>query len=932
MGGVAGHLSHLYDNRELTFNEMKKILSLASSGDLIGTEKTDGYNIFLGFKDGQPRAARNKGDMQRGGMSTDELAAREFKGGAQVKKVYNDAFRAYEKAVRSLTPAEQEMLFGLEGEIFYNTEIQGPGASNVVNYDANVLSIHHAGHRRYNAETNQVEVVDATENSKILDKAVDRFEAATADEPFSVRRTAFLELKQLDDDYDLQICLAKIKKAGFEGSMTIEQYLEQKILYKLNSELSYFSEQLRQDIVDRILKKEEAPTLSQIYKGFPPDQKQIIREFVNNGNSYIKEAILPIEEAIHDFAVELLRGLESAYVLDNNAEVSRVKAEVEEAIKQIQSYEGEHSDELQDILAQQLRKIKHIDNINTTVEGFVFQYGDQLYKFTGNFAPVNQLLGLFRYGRGAIPPIKKAEIQEQGGDDTPEELTRRKIAVIPGKFKPPHKGHLKMVEHYASVADVVVILISPLSRTTESGVEISLSESRQIWEVYLANSEVDTANVIIAKSPFNSPVQSSYELVAGNIKGFIPVAGDLIIPGASTKPDPKSGVPDTERFARFHQIPAENKVPGVVPAHVEDYAFNPHGDEMGDFSARDFRDAIDSGDLYDLQRFIPDSVNAESILDIVYDGNPPQKKTLTMESLYSLVEEAFNNIITEVSSEKQRRWACSQIDNPRELTKKQAKEMCSSKVEEQELYEGIGDTLSKYFPSLKKLVSKAEDILTKTSANKEKRLKMHKEMSQSHPWYPAYIDPIKDWRKLNDVLEILSGFSTKMSYGEQGQIIPIGAKGKREFLPGKFQKWIDDVGLSNGHGDLPLFKEWYLKQYVPSVIVQQSVERAQQRKQLSKTASERERQFQKTGSARLPGEESYMDRVYRIAQEKGLTPQEVMSFLEESSGEERFGLDTPTQAARRGNVKEMSAMGAGAVAGGGKTDAEEEQTLIREED
>ena len=65
MGGVAGHLSHLYDNRKLTFNEMKKILSLASSGELTGTEKTDGYNIFLGFKDGVPRAARNKGDMKK---------------------------------------------------------------------------------------------------------------------------------------------------------------------------------------------------------------------------------------------------------------------------------------------------------------------------------------------------------------------------------------------------------------------------------------------------------------------------------------------------------------------------------------------------------------------------------------------------------------------------------------------------------------------------------------------------------------------------------------------------------------------------------------------------------------------------------------------------------------------------------------------------
>ena len=47
MGGVAGHLSHLYDNRDLTFNKMAEILQKAAKGELVGTEKTDGYNIFL---------------------------------------------------------------------------------------------------------------------------------------------------------------------------------------------------------------------------------------------------------------------------------------------------------------------------------------------------------------------------------------------------------------------------------------------------------------------------------------------------------------------------------------------------------------------------------------------------------------------------------------------------------------------------------------------------------------------------------------------------------------------------------------------------------------------------------------------------------------------------------------------------------------------
>jgi len=322
MGGVAGHLSHLYDNRNITFNEMKKILSLASQGDLIGTEKTDGYNIFLGLKGDEPVYARNKGDMTVGGENIAKLQNREWAGGAKVKKVYVDAFSAYIKAMNSLTPVEKDMIFGPERNIFYNTEIQGPGASNVVNYDANIVSIHHAGHRIYNPETDKVEVIDATKNSKKLDSVIDRFEQAAAGESFSLRRTAFLELQALDDDHDLNIALSKIQKAGFNGDMTIEEYLEFNIRDVLERKLPYLSGITKEQIVDRILErrdedKKPLATLTQIYKGFPVDQKKVIKDFVGLGPQIIKNAIWPIEDAIHDFAVELLKGLESAYILDN---------------------------------------------------------------------------------------------------------------------------------------------------------------------------------------------------------------------------------------------------------------------------------------------------------------------------------------------------------------------------------------------------------------------------------------------------------------------------------------------------------------------------------------------------------------------------------------------------------------------------------------
>ena len=95
MGGVAGHLAHLYDNRNLTYNKMAEIIQKAARGELIGTEKTDGYNIFLGFVDGRARAARNKGDMQKGGMTMEDLVNRKFKGGERAKNAYVTAFKAY---------------------------------------------------------------------------------------------------------------------------------------------------------------------------------------------------------------------------------------------------------------------------------------------------------------------------------------------------------------------------------------------------------------------------------------------------------------------------------------------------------------------------------------------------------------------------------------------------------------------------------------------------------------------------------------------------------------------------------------------------------------------------------------------------------------------------------------------------------------------
>jgi cytidyltransferase-like protein len=573
MGGVAGHLSHLYDNRNLTFNEMADILQKAARGELVGTEKTDGYNIFLGYVDGKPRAARNKGDMSRGGMTFEELINREFRGGESARKAYVTAFNAYVKALESLSDSEKNNIFGPNGEIFYNAEIQGPVAPNVVNYDENVVNIHRMGHKKYNKEDNSLEVVANEKESNFLDSVIDKFEDATADQDFSVRRTAFLTLNKITDETFVQDTLDRIESTGYTGDMTIEEYLGDKLIPYTQKNLPELNEQQVELLVKRMLGDKSAPTTTQITKGMDKSVKQKISAFNKNSKFLIAKLVEPIEMAIHDFAVELLRGLKSAYILDNEKEVERLKGETEQAIRAIQSYEGPEKRGAQDILVRQLLKLKHHNNIDTVVEGFVFQYDGQMYKFTGNFAPMNQLLGLFKYGRGKIPQMVKEMLREQNEGET--------VAILPGKFKPAHRGHLDMIKHYAQLADRVVVLVSPKEKDG-----ITAKTAVEILNMYLDDANITNTNVEIAQTA--SPVRAAMEY--GNSPEM---EGTNIILGASTK-----GGDAAERFAGNVQKYVEN----AKVLNPLDYAFDPVGEVL---SATDFRNALRAVDA--IERYLPDT-------------------------------------------------------------------------------------------------------------------------------------------------------------------------------------------------------------------------------------------------------------------------------------------------------------------------------------
>jgi len=145
-------MNHLYDNPNLTFGKIKDIFNKASEGKLIGTEKTDGVNLYVSYsvREKRAKAARNKSNLKDGGLTPKELE-KKFAGRGELTKTFTDGFAAFEAAVQAMPVDLQIDLFGPDGNIFYNAEIMDPRSPNVINYDTQNMVIHRVGHVLYRA-------------------------------------------------------------------------------------------------------------------------------------------------------------------------------------------------------------------------------------------------------------------------------------------------------------------------------------------------------------------------------------------------------------------------------------------------------------------------------------------------------------------------------------------------------------------------------------------------------------------------------------------------------------------------------------------------------------------------------------------------------------------------------------------------------------
>lgn len=557
-GAVAGHMNHIYDNGEMTFGELKQLLQAAADGKLRGTEKTDGQNVFLSFDVAtqRARAIRNKSHIKAGGLSVEEFD--DFFSAhpnQALRYSFVEALQAFEDVIRDLDRETQIRIFGRkEDNIYFNTEVMNPGipdgdkddprsagTQNVIPYDKKTLLIHEVGHGMFDPET--ALAYDDPKTKKRLAKAYSDLESAivgkSTDDPsvFSLETHPRRKLEKAGLEQASRIlpdAISAIDNIVSDFGLNDSNTIQDLVMIQVKPIIDSFgmTEDRNKAFILRLMglcrskkdqtqlvpcgtkdartgeKLHEPPiNIRNLTAGLPQELTDEIKKF--DKEFKYQDYTAALSKSLYDFTNAILEDFHSSFISDNQKAIKDLQDELRQSIKKIQNSANEAA---KADLEKQMSKLQDVKKINTPSEGFVFDFNGTTYKFTGAFAPSNQILGTERYGR--FGPIEPQETEKSDSEASTGPLT---IALFPGSFKPPHKGHVLAAEALAEDADIIYIFVSApqlSGRALKSGATISADQAIQCWNAMIDQSSIkNKAKVMVGPEGVASPMMTAINFI-----------------------------------------------------------------------------------------------------------------------------------------------------------------------------------------------------------------------------------------------------------------------------------------------------------------------------------------------------------------------------------------------------------------------------------
>tara|TARA_R110002096_G_scaffold141952_1_gene296994 strand:+ start:161 stop:2641 length:2481 start_codon:yes stop_codon:yes gene_type:complete len=395
-GGAAGHMNHPFDDRDITFGDMKQMIRLSLEGKLnieSGVqEKTDGQALSITFKDGKVGAARNKTTIKNP-MDINAVKMK-FAGRGEIEKAFSFAMQDLEKALLKIPRDKLNDVFQ-NGARFLNIEIIYPGTKNVIMYGPKAYIQFH-GVDEYNLEL-ATKVDSYPEYAPLLQKLIANVNAHIQSQ-FEIIPPRILTMNQLPDfEAKEQYFIDKVNllqnqfqlKDSDELVMWHQKWWEGKI----EQTIPYATEDIKLGLLKRWAYFDKSFRMNS--KSIPdPEILQMAKDFDKQDfKGQNKHNVYNFEKIFLELGVEILHNISDYLSVVPSDATKDIKKRIAAKIKVIQQSKDLASLEK---LKFELKRIEDLGGFEKLVpsEGIVFVYKGKTYKLTGLFAPVNQLLGI----------------------------------------------------------------------------------------------------------------------------------------------------------------------------------------------------------------------------------------------------------------------------------------------------------------------------------------------------------------------------------------------------------------------------------------------------------------------------------------------------------------------------------------------------------
>ena len=407
-GGAYGHMSHPFDDNNLTFGDMKKIIKLGLSGELNReddvTEKTDGQNLMITYRDGKVLAARNKGQIKNRGQNALDInaVAKKFSGRGDIRDAFVFAMKDLSRAINGLSDKQKDKVFK-NGEIFMNLEIIYPASSNVIDYDKQILQFHNS--LRYDKNGNAVGEVKGS--GRMLQGMIKQVNQDIG-KHFKIIKPKVLTLpKKIDFGKKVDIYYKRVNKLqsqyGLKDTDTLGKYHQlywENYIYNAGKQFGYT---MPKTILKKLTKRwaffdksYKIPNIKKDLKRQPEFLNWVMNTDKVDHKNMVKKNMLPFEKIFFSVGADILENLSNFIAANPTKAVEKIRNDILKASNKVRA--GGDIKKMK-TLKQQLEKLNSIGGLKkiVPVEGIVFKYNGKTYKFTGAFAPVNQILGLVSF-------------------------------------------------------------------------------------------------------------------------------------------------------------------------------------------------------------------------------------------------------------------------------------------------------------------------------------------------------------------------------------------------------------------------------------------------------------------------------------------------------------------------------------------------------